>query len=222
VAGLRALGLAGGNVTVPHKERVIAHLDEVDEEARFIGAVNTFVGREGRLVGYNTDGRGFMRSLEEAGVAASGAHVAIVGTGGAARAIGYYLAREAARLDLFDIDRARAEALARDLGTVGRDVRLAPDTACVAEATIVVNATPLGLRPTDPLPFDPARLRADATVIDLIYRETPLLRAARERGLRTLDGLGMLLWQGVLAFRLWTGVLPPVDLMRERLRSAIG
>jgi shikimate dehydrogenase len=222
VAGLRALNFAGANVTVPHKENVIPLLDAVDEEAAFIGAVNTVVNRGGKLAGYNTDGRGFMRGLSEEGVDPAGRDVLVVGTGGAARAIGYYLAKAASRLFLFDIDAAKAERLAGDLGGLRGNVERLPSLGRLQEMGVVVNATPLGLHAADPLPFDPAVLAGDAVVVELIYRETALQRAARARGLKVVNGLGMLLWQGVLAFELWTGAAPPHGLMREALLEALG
>ncbi len=218
VAGIRALNLAGVNVTVPHKEAVIALLDEVDPEASFIGAVNTVVNRDNRLIGYNTDGRGFMRSLEEQSIDPQGTRILVVGSGGACRAISYYLSEKAAALTIADIDRSRAERLAADLGRIRSNVTASPEYDPAA-FDIIVNATPLGLHRTDPLPFSPDRLGPQQTVCDLIYRPTPLLEQARSRGCITLDGLGMLLWQGALALQLWTGAEPPVAVMRAALHS---
>lgn len=221
VEGLRALSFAGANVTVPHKEAVLPFLDEMDGEASFIGAVNTVVNREGRLTGYNTDGRGFMRSLEEEGIPVDGGKILVVGSGGAARAISYYLSEKAAEVSLFDVDYARAGKLALDLASRGRNVRAIRELDGLAEAAVVINATPLGLKESDPLPFDVRGLRTGQTVVDLIYRETRLLREAAKQGLRGLSGLGMLLWQGVLASELWTGRTPPHDVMRKALLKAM-
>jgi len=221
VAGLRALSFAGANVTVPHKEAVMPLLDELDGEASFIGAVNTVVNRDGRLSGYNTDGRGFMKSLEEEGISVDGERILVVGSGGAARAICYYLSEKAAEVRLFDVDYAKAGKLALDLASRGRNVRAINQLEGLEEAAIVINATPLGLKESDPLPFDVRGLRTGQTVVDLIYRETSLLREAAKQGLRGLSGLGMLLWQGVLASELWTGRMPPHDVMRKALLQAI-
>lgn len=222
VPGIRALGMLGANLTVPHKEAVLPLLDEVDPEAAFIGAVNTIVNRNGRLMGFNTDGRGFMRSLSEAGIPVAGKRVVMIGAGGAARAVGYYLAREAASLVIANRTKDRADVLAADLN------RLNPVVSAVAQAAlassellegadIVINTTSLGLREGDALPLDVARIGSHQVVCDLIYHETPLLKAAAARGARTLDGSGMLLWQGALAFELWTGIPAPVEIMRKSL-----
>lgn len=225
VASVRALGMAGVNVTVPHKEGVMPFLDRVDEEASFIGAVNTIVNQSnkgrGNLVGYNTDGRGFMQSLVEANIDVQGKNVLIVGTGGASRAVSYYLSEKAGSFSMFDIDTEKAGRLAGDLGVVGRKVTLAESADKLSEVDVIINATPLGLKETDPLPIDLSLLSPSHTVVDLIYRETPLLRAASDKGCATMHGLGMLLWQGVFASELWTGQPPPVDVMREALVSGM-
>lgn len=221
VAAVRALNLAGVNVTVPHKETVIPLLDRVDEEATFIGAVNTVVNTSGKLSGYNTDGRGFMRSLEEKGISVEGKKILVAGAGGASRAIGYYLSEKASSLHLYDTDSSRLGRLVSDLGKIRGNVRGLDAPAGLKEYQIIINATPLGLKKDDPSPFDLAALSQDHVVCDLIYKKTRLLDEAEKKGCVTMDGLGMLLWQGVLAFERWTGVLPPVDVMRAALLSAI-
>lgn len=217
VAAIRALPLAGANVTVPHKENVIPLLDEVDGEAAFIGAVNTVVNDGGRLKGYNTDGRGFMRGISEAGVSLDGKRVLVLGSGGGSRAISYYISEKAARLFLFDIDAAKAARLEADLGRLRENVAKVETLNDLGGVDVVINATPLGLKRSDPLPVEADLLHKRLVVGDLIYRETPLLAEASKKGCRTFNGLGMLLWQGVLAFELWTGRTPPVDLMRQVL-----
>ncbi|MFO0752634.1 MAG: shikimate dehydrogenase [Thermodesulfovibrionales bacterium] len=225
VKGATAFNLAGLNITVPHKESIIPFLDEVSEEVSFIGAVNTVRNDNGRLVGYNTDGRGFLRSLSEAGIGVKDRRVLIVGTGGAARAVGYYLCREASAVYLHHLKSPRkAEALKGHLEGLGGNAFVA-DAGDMANRDffsgidIVINATPLGLKPGDPAPVAAELLEGSHTVCDLIYRETPLLRAASSRGCTTLNGLGMLLWQGAFAFEIWTGVCPPMEVMREAVRS---
>lgn len=217
VGGIRALGLAGVNVTVPHKENVIQYLDEVNSEASFIGAVNTVVNSGGILKGYNTDGRGFMRSLEEEGIIVEGKNVLVVGSGGAARAIGYYLSEKASELLLFDVMGEKARLLAEALGRRGKVHCLDSLEDAIGEADILINATPMGLKDNDPLPFDLSSVSPDKSVGDLIYRKTALLRAAAAKGCKTFNGLGMLVWQGALAFELWTGAAPPYQIMREAL-----
>jgi shikimate dehydrogenase len=221
VESIRALSLAGVNVTVPHKETVIHLLDEVNEEASFIGAVNTVVNREGRLIGYNTDGRGFMRSLEENGIVITGKKVLLVGAGGASRAVGYYLSEKVGSLAIHDIDTKKREKLVSDLSQIRGNVSPLPRVDHQAGFDIIINATPLGLKKDDPPPVDLAALLSTQTVCDLIYKRTPLLDLAAQKGCRTMDGLGMLLWQGVLAFELWTSVSPPVDVMRNALHKGM-
>ncbi len=222
VQAIKALHLSGVNVTIPHKERVISFLDEVDKEASLIGAVNTVVNMNGKLIGYNTDGRGFMQSLFDHGISVEGKDVLIVGAGGASRAISYYLSKEAKKLSLYDIEQEKAEGLSTDLKKIiDKDISIVHDIARTENFHILINATPLGLKEEDPLPFDPAHLRAEQIVCDLIYKKTHLLEEASKRGCISLDGLGMLLWQGVFAFELWTGMSPPVDIMREALYKGL-
>ncbi|HAM49230.1 MAG TPA: shikimate dehydrogenase [Nitrospiraceae bacterium] len=217
VKAIKALDLKGINVTVPHKENVIQFLDVVNEEAAFIGAVNTIQNSDGRLVGYNTDGRGFMESLNEAGIEIEGRSTVIIGAGGACRAISYYLSEKVTKLQIFDIDEGKVERLVNDLRTIRPNVGRTKNLASLEGIDIVINATPLGLKNTDCSPVNLSLLTGKMTVCDLIYKETPLLKAASKKGCKTLDGLGMLLHQGVLAFEIWTGIKPPVDIMRNAI-----
>jgi len=222
VRGIRALSLEGVNVTVPHKEKVMVFLDEIHEEAQFIGAVNTIKNEGGKLTGFNTDGRGFMQSLSEAGIEVKDKKVLIVGTGGAARAIGYYLCKEASKVQLFDVDTPKADALSKHLNGVRQNAGTINAVSMeskefLAGIDILINATPLGLKPGEPSPVEISLINKDHVVCDLIYKETPLLRAASALGCETLNGLGMLLWQGVIAFEIWTGVRPPVEIMKAAL-----
>jgi shikimate dehydrogenase len=221
IEGVRAMHFRGVNVTVPHKEKVLRLLDEIDPEADFIGAVNTIVNEGDRLKGYNTDGRGFMKSLEEKGIDVSGKSIFIVGAGGASRAVSYYLSKRAETLHLFDIDKQKAGGLIKDLRNLNDSVFFTEEKEKLYTCEIVINATPLGLKDGDPLPFDADRLYSGQVVIDLIYRDTPVLKAAGKKGCKTLNGLGMLLWQGALAFELWTGISAPLDTMRKALMTGI-
>ncbi|GBE03724.1 MAG TPA: shikimate dehydrogenase [Nitrospirae bacterium] len=217
VKSIRALNMLGVNITVPHKENVLPLLDKIDKEAAFIGAVNTITNENGILTGYNTDGRGFMSSLEEEGVSVEGKDVLIIGTGGACRAISYYLSEKASKLSIFDIDKQKAEKLANDLKEIRDNIHLLDSIEETGKPDIIINATPLGMKPDDPSPIDSALITSDMAVYDLVYKTTALLKEADSRGAKTINGSGMLLWQGVLAFKLWTGVMPPVDLMRRML-----
>lgn len=221
VQAIKGLNMLGVNITVPHKENAIPLLDKIDKEAAFIGAVNTVTHVDGKLTGYNTDGRGFMRSLEEEGVSVEGKDVLIVGTGGACRAISYYISEKASKLSLFDIDKPKAQKLANDLMEIRDNINLLDSIENPGKHDIIINATPLGMKPNDPLPIEPERITSDMVVYDLVYKNTLLLQEAARKGAKPINGSGMLLWQAVLAFELWTGVMPPVNLMRNVLLSNI-
>ncbi len=229
VRAIVPLGLCGLNITVPHKEKVIAHLHDLSQEARLIGAVNTIEIVEGKLTGHNTDGRGFIRSLRDnARFDTKGKTVFLVGSGGAARAVSFCLALAGAqRIAIFDVDAKKAEALARDLRvktSVDAEALPASELAHAAEtAECLINATPLGLKKQDPLPLRQEYIRKDHLVCDLVYNpsETPLLKAAKKKGAKILPGIGMLLYQGVIAFEIWTGVKAPVSVMRSALAKQI-
>ncbi len=224
VKAVRALGMRGANVTVPHKEGVIGMLDEVSGEALEIGAVNTIVNEDGRLAGHNTDGRGFREALIEETVDVVGKRSLMIGAGGAARAVGHYLSHVASTLFIYNRTLSAADMLAGRLAGKGAHVEVVNKDQIgngdfLAGVDVIVNTTTLGLRDDDPLPVDPSFLGERQVVCDLIYRETPLLKAASRRGCKTLDGSGMLLWQGALAFEIWTGVKAPVAEMRRALTA---
>lgn len=226
IKGIRALNIVGVNVTIPHKERVIPFLDNLSDEAKFIGAVNTITNTEGSLTGFNTDGKGFMNSLAEADINIAGKRVLILGAGGAARAVGYYICKEAAKLLIYNRNAGRAESLQTHLYTINKNADaveedLINNKSFFSDIDMIINTTPLGLRSDDLLPLDVSLLKTHHVVCDLIYRETPFLQAASIKGCKTLNGLGMLLWQGALAFEKWTGIQPPVRIMREALTAKI-
>ncbi len=221
VEGIRALGMTGVNVTVPHKETVMPFLDDISSEAEFIGAVNTIVNSDGKLTGFNTDGRGFMRSLSGEGIDLSGKKVLIVGAGGASRAVSYYLSEKAGSLFIYNRNRERLNALLSDLSKLRSNVAAIEDISDLSGFDLIINATSLGLKAEDPLPFSPGLLHKNHVVCDLIYKKTRLLEGAAERGCKTMNGLGMLLYQGVLAFELWTGINPPAEIMKNALLSGM-
>lgn len=228
VAGLRALGFAGANVTIPHKVAVLDLVDGLDASARRCGAANTLVFAEGRrLVGYNTDVAGVRRALREEGVDPRGLRAAVLGAGGAARAACVALAEGGAERVLVV---ARRQAAARVLcGRMGEEfpqVRFDPCPfegealrTAAREADLVVNATPVGMHPHEdasPLP-GPEYLRRGQVVFDMVYNpaRTRLLRLAEQVGARAVGGLSMLVHQGAEAFELWTGTPAPVDAMKQ-------
>jgi shikimate dehydrogenase len=221
VEGIRALSMAGVSVTVPHKEAVMPFLDEISSEAEFIGAVNTVVNSDGRLTGGNTDGRGFMLSLSEGGIKVSGKRVLVAGAGGASRAVSYYLSEKAESLHIYNRNRERLNTLVSDLSRLRPNVTAEDQIDDLSGFDIIVNATSLGMKAKDPLPFSPGLLNKNHVVCDLIYKKTRLLKEAEDRGCKTMDGLGMLLYQGVLAFELWTAINPPVDIMKKALTSSM-
>ena len=222
VAAMRTLGIDGLSVTMPHKDAVAAAVDALSPAAALLGAVNC-VRRDGdRLIGENTDGAGFLRSLRtQAGVDPAGLRVVVLGAGGAARAVIVALAAEGALVTVVNRSpdaAARAAALGAEAG--GAAAEAAGGAAvggpeAVRNADVVVNATPLGMTEGDPLPIDPALLSDGQIVVDLIYRpeRTPLLDAAAQAGATPLNGVGMLLYQAAEQFTLWTGHDAPVDAM---------
>lgn len=219
VAAMRTLRIAGLSVTMPHKSAVAAACDDLSPTAAALGAVNTVVHRDGRIRGEATDGDGLVAALGDHGIALAGTQVLVLGAGGAARAIVEALGRAGARVT---VAARRPEAAAR-AASLAPGADPAGFTALedrVAAADVVVNATPIGMR-GEPPPFDPAVLTARQFVYDAVYHPspTPLIEAARARGVPCADGLGMLVHQAALAFTLWTGEPAPLDVMFEAARG---
>jgi shikimate dehydrogenase len=232
VKGILPLGILGLNITIPHKETILPFLDQVDEEAKRIGAVNTIEIDSGRLIGRNTDGRGFLQSLREMNVDLSGKRVVLLGAGGAAKAVAVTLAQQPiAEMVIVARTAARGKTLADRLTTLTPRLKVSlrgsdfgPDFPVDSDRpTLLVNTTPLGLKQGDPLPFPPHLLDPRWSVADLIYRpqETPLLTAAKRAGAVVIPGLGMLLYQGALAFEIWTQRKAPLSVMRQALEEAL-
>lgn len=234
VRGLFALGFRGANVTIPYKEAVIPLIDRITPVARRIGAVNTLVvGHDGTLTGTNTDAEGFLLNLKDRAPNWRGDRpVAVLGAGGAARAVcAALLEAGVSELRLFNRTLEKTEHLADSI-RIHSDaaIRTLPldDTAWVADAAdlgLVVNTTSLGMTGHPPLTLDLGQLPADAVVADIVYNplETPFLRAAAERGLTTVDGLGMLLFQARAGFAAWFGQTPEVtEKLRAFVRQGLG
>jgi shikimate dehydrogenase len=229
VAALPLMGFAGASVTVPHKEAAFVLAGVLDDDARITGAVNTLIFEPGSVTGLNTDVRGFAASLAAGlgGATAAGGPVAVLGAGGAARAIVLAVARAGApEIRLVNRTRARSQALANTLGQFAK-IKLVDwgdwDAAFVG-ARLLVNTTSLGMTGKPPLELSLDRLPSPAAVADIVYNplETPLLKAARARGHRTMDGLGMLMHQAAPAFAAWFGVSPEVTAeLRAELVKAL-
>lgn len=228
MAGMRALGLEGLSVTMPHKAAVIDALDDLTDDAAELGAVNCVARNGVRLVGHNTDGVGLLDALRiDEGIDVDGRRFAVLGAGGAGRAVVRSLAGAgAASVVVVNRSPGPAEEAARLAGAVG-SVGAAGD---VSSADVVINATPLGMGvvvstsgASEPLPVDPELLSPGQVLVDLIYHPavTPLMAAARARGVQTVNGLGMLIHQAAHAFRLWTNEEPPLEAMSAAAVAAL-
>ncbi len=231
IAGLRALGFVGANVTVPHKQAVMSYLDEVTSGAQAIGAVNAIVVREGRTIGYNTDWQGFLTALSEGSFDPQGKRAVVMGAGGAARAVVYALAHAGAQVTVLNRTLSRAQALVQDFSPLFpssfRSLSFTSQTLeeWTAEAHLLVHATPVGMWPEVDQSIWPEDLAfpGHLVVFDLIYnpRQTKLLRQAKAAGAKGIGGLGMLVHQGAAAFELWTGEKAPVETMYEAANEVL-
>lgn len=234
VRSLRQAGFLGANVTVPHKQAVMPLLDEIDPIAQRIGAVNTIVNRDGRLLGFNTDAAGFLRSLrDEAHFDPKEKGAIVVGAGGSARAVGFALADAGASGIVFmnrTLEHAKglAEAVTGTTGVWAQAAGFpAPgEPSGIFPPDLLVNCTSIGMRggPADGRAPDVLRFISPLTLVcDLVYNppQTPLLRQAQDRGASVLGGLGMLIYQGAAAFKLWTGKEAPVEVMYAAARAAL-
>lgn len=234
LAGFRALRLRGFNVSMPNKMQISPYLDEVTPAARFVGAVNTVVNEDGKLIGYNTDGIGYVRGLMESGVDIKGKKMTLMGAGGAASAIAIQCAIDgAAEIHIFNReDEAYQRALKNaDIinneidGNCRATVHHLEDIellrASIESSDILTNATGVGMKPLEGQSIipDPSWLLPDLIVSDIVYnpRKTRLLEMAESVGCKAINGLGMMLWQGAKAFELWTDQEMPVDYVKEQM-----
>jgi shikimate dehydrogenase len=233
IGGMRGLNIRGLNVTIPHKVAVIPFLDGLDELAEKIGAVNTIVNDNGRLTGHNTDAGGFLRALMESGIEPAGKKVVVLGAGGVARAIAFTLAGNGASPIIMNrkLEFGWAVSLANQLEQAfnikveALELSEANLEAALRRADILVNATSVGMSPNaDETPVPRRLLKAEMAVFDVVYnpRKTRLLAEAGAAGAVTISGLEMLVWQGALAFEMWTGRKAPAALMREEALKALG
>ena len=232
-AGIAKMNFAGYNITIPHKIRIMDCLDAIDPLARAIGAVNTVVLENGRATGYNTDGEGFVRSLEaESGIKVDGKSCFILGCGGAARAIAMTLAfKGAQRIFLCNRTEQKAHDLAAEINAkvspCSEVVTVEPARieAAVQQVDVLINTTSVGMHPEeDRIPIDDDLIPSGVIVSDIVYNpaRTKLLRVAQEKGCKTVPGLGMLVYQGAEGFRKWTRAEPPVEVMFGVVRALKG
>ncbi len=235
IAGLRGMGFLGANVTIPHKQAVIEHLDGLSEESRFTGSVNTLYWEGDRLMGTTTDAPGAVLNLRQAGIELDGRKVTILGTGGAARALAFVLARghcagasggretfTLPELTILGRNPEKARRLAQDIETGGAPAttvqwgHLKEFPAFEIGIDLIINCTSVGMAPdTHGCPIDPALIEPRHAVYEIVYqpRETVLLREAKRKGCRTVEGIGMLVHQGAASFRTWFGRDPDTEVM---------
>ncbi len=219
LAGMRGLGVRGLSVTIPHKSTVIPLLEKVDDMAERIGAVNTIVNRDGKLVGYNTDAAGALKALEEK-TKLEGKKGLVVGAGGAARAIGFILKERGVQLTIANRSSDRGERLSGALNC--KFLPLKDLESFVAD--ILIQTTPVGMYPAvEECPLSPRILNREMIVMDVVYNplETKLLKKAKSIGCTTIDGLSMFIHQGAEQFRLWTDRVPPIDVMEQSVKAAL-
>lgn len=232
IDGVRALNIRGLNVTIPHKVAAISLLDELDPLAERIGAVNTIVNNNGILKGYNTDASGFLKALLQRGIEPRGKKVVILGAGGASRAISFILSERGADLVILNrqLEMDWAVELASSISRFSvkevKALELSKQNlkAVLEDADILVNATSVGMSPNiNQTPVPKRLLKLGLVVFDIVYNpiKTRLLAEAEEAGAKTIEGLGMLVWQGALAFELWTGLKPSAEIMKAEAVKAL-
>ncbi len=228
LAGLKKNNIFGLNVTIPYKEKVITFLDKISPEAKLIRAVNTIKFSQNRLEGFNTDGAGFLKHLtQDLRFAPGGKNIAMLGAGGASRAVCVYLSKEKPKsIFIYDLDKSKAETLVNHLKVHFNNMEFrrvdSVEELNIEKCDLLINATGVGVKKTDACLLDRGLIHKGLLVYDLIYnpRETKLLKIAKEKRVQASNGLGMLLYQGVNAFELWTGKRAPVEVMRKVLMEA--
>ncbi|ACV25155.1 shikimate dehydrogenase [Methanocaldococcus fervens] len=229
IDGAKALGIVGFNVTIPHKIEIMKYLDEIDRDAQLIGAVNTIKIENGKAIGYNTDGIGARKALEEEIGEVKGKNIVIYGAGGAARAVAFDLAKDN-NIIIANRTVEKAEKLAREIAEklnkkFGEEIKFGGLNVDLDDIDVVINATPIGMYPNvDVEPIVKAdKLREDMVVMDLIYNplETVLLKEAKKANAKAINGLGMLIYQGAVAFKIWTGVEPNIEVMKNAIIDKI-
>ncbi|NRD75909.1 shikimate dehydrogenase [Bacillus sp. BRMEA1] len=228
VNGLRAIGVGGFNVTVPHKSNIIPFLDGIDELAENIGAVNTVVNEGGKLIGYNTDGPGFLKGLMTQIPTIEGKKILVIGAGGAARAIYFTLAKENPRgIDIANrtVDKASDLIQSCPYPVVSNAYSLLEAENHLADYDLIIQTTLIGMSPkTAEQPIELTNLMQQALVCDIIYNplETQFLQDAKRKGASIQNGIDMFVFQGALAFEKWTGIFPDVIRMRDNILTQLG
>ncbi|WP_160721819.1 shikimate dehydrogenase [Bacillus sp. USDA818B3_A] len=228
VKGLKAIGAGGFNVTVPHKSKVIPFLDEVDELAASIGAVNTVVNEAGKLIGYNTDGLGFLRGLHAIVPDVREKRILVIGAGGAARAIFFTLAKEnPIQIDIANRTVENAARLIEECPYSTSSKALTNEEADkhLGEYDLLIQTTMVGMAPKiNDQPLGLKNLRENSVVCDIIYNplETSFLREAKENGAIVQNGMDMFVYQGALAFEKWTGIFPDIQRMKDNVLEQLG
>jgi shikimate dehydrogenase len=224
VEGLRVFNIRGVNITIPHKVSIMPLLDEIDEFAQKIGAVNVVVNDNGILTGYNTDAHGFLYALLDQGIEPEGQKVVVLGAGGASRSICFALAERGASLTIVNRTPGKAARFATEMSEMtGRSIQVLSLTkenlaAVLENSNILINTTSVGMYPhADATLVEHDILRPHLTVVDIVYNpfKTKLLAEAEKAGARTINGIDMLIWQGALAFEIWTGKQAPINIMRK-------
>jgi shikimate dehydrogenase len=230
IMGVRSLGIKGLNVTMPHKNAVIKYLDDVDMTAKEIGAVNTILSSHGKLIGYNTDGIGAMVALQKNGLDLKRKKLVLLGAGGAAKAIAYNVVRDVDELVIINRTPEKATIFVNTLRkSVGKKVksRLLSFPVLKEElndAHILINATSVGMYPKSNIsPVPSCLLRSDLNVMDIVYNplETRLVLESKSLGAKVVSGLEMLIYQGAVAFEIWTNISPPIEVMKDAALSEL-
>jgi len=211
----RVLKIKGLNITVPHKEAVMPLLDDISDDALTIGAVNTIKNEDNKLRGFNTDYIGFIRSLEENDVTIKNKHFLVLGAGGAGRAVAYGLLTQGAFVSIYNRTIEKALNLANSFKHISQKINVIDYIKSIDDYDVIINTTSLGLNKDDPMPIDITYITDRNIVCDLIYTKTQFLESASKKGCKIIDGKGMLLWQAVYAFKIWTNLTPSVEDFRK-------
>ena len=231
VEGIRHLGIGGCNVTIPHKVDIIKHLDSLNEEAKLLGAVNTVKNEDGKLVGYNTDGLGFTDVLKDKDIEVRNKSIAILGAGGASRAISIMLAKQGIKdIVIFNRTVEKAKVIIDEIKdkfpkVEGEYKSLEKDDLDFKDIDILINSTSIGMYPnSDEMPLDPKVLSKDTIVCDIVYKplETKLIKEAKKQGNTTVPGLDMLIYQGILSEEIWLDRSMDKNIVVEWFKEKIG